>query len=54
MLATLRRDAPVSADIDAMAWRGPQPGFEVVTRELGAPELWERAKAALATVAPGA
>jgi 5'-3' exonuclease len=53
VLATLRRDAPVSPDVDAMAWRGPQPVFEVVTRELEAPELWERAKAAFAPVVPG-
>ena len=49
VLATLRRDAPVSPGVDAMAWRGPRPRFEAVARELGAPELWARANAAFAT-----
>jgi 5'-3' exonuclease len=45
VLATLRRDAPVSPDVDAMAWRGPRPGFVALATELGAPGLGSRAAA---------
>ena len=43
-LATLQRDAPVSASIDDMAWRGPQPGFASVAEEIDGERLAERAE----------
>jgi 5'-3' exonuclease len=43
VLATLRRDAPVSPNVDAMEWKGPRPGFARVAAEIGAPGLAERA-----------
>jgi 5'-3' exonuclease len=42
-LATLRTDAPVGADVDALRWSGPRPDFAVWASRLGAPELHERA-----------
>jgi len=42
VLATLRTDAPVSPDVDAMEWRGPRPGFVALAERLGAPRLAER------------
>jgi 5'-3' exonuclease len=45
-LATLRLDAPVSPDVDALAWRGPRPGFPALAARLGAPGLAELALAA--------
>jgi 5'-3' exonuclease len=45
VLATLRRDAPVSPDVDAMAWRGPRPGFAALATALGAPGLAARVEA---------
>ncbi len=45
LLATLRREAPVSADVEAMRWRGPQPEFVAVAESLGAPGLAKRVEA---------
>ncbi len=42
-LARLRTDAPLRQDVDALAWRGPRPGFELVARVLDAPDLARRA-----------
>jgi 5'-3' exonuclease len=42
-LATLQPDAPVSASVDDMAWRGPRPGFAEVAARLDAEQLVERA-----------
>jgi 5'-3' exonuclease len=42
-LATLRADAPVSADVDAVRWAGPRPDFLAWSERLGAPSLQERA-----------
>jgi 5'-3' exonuclease len=42
-LATLRVDAPLGADVDALRWRGPRPDFAGWAARLGAPELHERA-----------
>jgi 5'-3' exonuclease len=42
-LATLQPDAPVSASVDDLAWRGPRDGFDALARELGAERLAERA-----------
>jgi 5'-3' exonuclease len=42
-LATLRADAPVGADVDALRWTGPRADFEGWSARLGAPSLLERA-----------
>jgi 5'-3' exonuclease len=42
-LATLRTDAPIGADVDALRWAGPRPDFEAWAQRLGTPELRERA-----------
>jgi len=44
-LATLRTDVPVFETVDALAWSGPAPAFEAWSREIGEPELWQRARA---------
>ncbi|HYK17791.1 MAG TPA: 5'-3' exonuclease H3TH domain-containing protein [Bryobacteraceae bacterium] len=45
-LATLRLDAPVFNVVDELRWKGPCADFEGMSRAMGAPELFERAKAA--------
>jgi 5'-3' exonuclease len=47
-LATLRADAPIDADVDALRWSGPHAGFAGWAARLRAPGLAERA-ATLAT-----
>src|SRR5438876_4859861 len=42
-LATLRADAPISADVDALRWTGPRPEFTTWCERLGAPSLHDRA-----------
>jgi 5'-3' exonuclease len=42
-LATLRADAPVGVDVDALRWAGPHPAFAAWSERLGAPSLNERA-----------
>jgi 5'-3' exonuclease len=42
-LATLREDAPIGADVDALRWTGPRPEFVAWSQRLGAPSLHERA-----------
>jgi 5'-3' exonuclease len=42
-LATLRADAPIGADVDALRWRGPRAEFTVWSERLGTPALHERA-----------
>lgn len=42
-LATLRDDAPLFEDVDALRWRGPRPRFAAVAERIGAPELVGRA-----------
>jgi 5'-3' exonuclease len=42
-LATLRADAPIAADVDALRWTGPRPDFAAWSERLGAPSLRERA-----------
>jgi 5'-3' exonuclease len=41
-LATLRTDAPLFPDVDALAWPGPTPAFESLAGTLGDPRLAER------------
>jgi len=42
-LATLRADAPLGVDIDALRWCGPRAEFASWAERLGAPELHARA-----------
>jgi 5'-3' exonuclease len=42
-LATLRADAPIGADVDALRWRGPRPDFAAWSERLGTPPHHERA-----------
>ena len=42
-LATLRTDAPIGADVEALRWTGPHSEFAVWSERLGAPALHERA-----------
>jgi 5'-3' exonuclease len=42
-LATLRADAPVTPDVDALCWAGPRTDFAAWSERLGAPSLQERA-----------
>ena len=51
-LATLRTDAPIGVDVDALRWTGPRADFKAWTERLGAPALHERA-ARLALAAAG-
>ena len=44
VLATLRRDAPVSADVEAMRWHRPDPAFVTMAEQLRAPGLPARAE----------
>jgi 5'-3' exonuclease len=42
-LATLRVDAPIGVDVDALRWRGPRADFAAWSERLGTPALHERA-----------
>jgi 5'-3' exonuclease len=42
-LATLREDAPIGADVDALRWAGPRPDFSAWSERLGTPSLHDRA-----------
>jgi 5'-3' exonuclease len=42
-LATLRADAPIGADVDALRWTGPRADFAGWSERLGTPSLHERA-----------
>jgi 5'-3' exonuclease len=53
-LATLRTDAPIGADVDALRWRGPRAEFGDWAARLGAPALHERAVTLAAARAAGA
>jgi 5'-3' exonuclease len=41
-LATLRTDAQVFNDVEALSWRGARPDFEVFCRSMRAGDLWEK------------
>jgi 5'-3' exonuclease len=41
-LATLRADAPIGADVDALRWRTPRADFAAWSQRLGTPSLHER------------
>ncbi len=53
-LATLRGDAPIGVDVDALRWTGPRAEFAKWSERLGSPELEERAATLAATRAAGA
>jgi 5'-3' exonuclease len=42
-LATLREDAPIGVDVEALRWTGPRPEFAAWSERLGPPSLHERA-----------
>jgi 5'-3' exonuclease len=42
-LATLRADAPIGTDVEALRWVGPRPGFAAWSERLGPPSLQDRA-----------
>ena len=44
-LATLRADAPIDADVDALRWTGARDDFSAWSERLGTPSLHERASA---------
>ena len=44
-LATLRTDAPLFTDIDALRWRGPTPEFPAFAEKIGDPKLLARVTA---------
>jgi 5'-3' exonuclease len=50
-LATLRTDAPLFDDVDALRWRGAADDFAGLAQRIGAPRLAERARAAQAGLA---
>jgi 5'-3' exonuclease len=43
-LATLRVDAPLFDDVDAMRWSGPSASFAAVVAEIGDKRLWGRVR----------
>jgi len=45
-LATLRTDAQLFSDVDALRWRGPTDAFAACVANLGAPRLLERSRKA--------
>jgi 5'-3' exonuclease len=53
-LATLRADAPIGADVDALRWRGPHADFAAWAERLGTPRLHERALTLATARAAGA
>jgi len=42
-LATLRTDAPLFADVEDLRWTGPRSGFQALSTDLNARDLWQRA-----------
>jgi 5'-3' exonuclease len=50
-LATLRTDAPLFADVEALKWPGPSSGFRAYCERLGDPRLSVRAEKAAAAQA---
>ena len=48
-LATLRADAPIGVDVEALRWTGPRGDFAEWAERLAAPALLERARALAAS-----
>jgi hypothetical protein len=42
LLATLRTDAKLFADVEELRWRGPTDAFAAWTERVGAPKLLQR------------
>ena len=51
-LATLRTDAPLFRNVDALRWRGPASTFASWSKKMGAPRLLDRARKAQGLVEP--
>jgi 5'-3' exonuclease len=51
-LATLRTDAPLFGDVEALRWQGPGPGFAGLAQRMGEEKLAERAVRACVRVHP--
>jgi 5'-3' exonuclease len=51
-LATLRIDAPLFDDVDALRWRGPTPQFAAFAERIGDSKVGARAEKARARLAP--
>jgi 5'-3' exonuclease len=51
-LATLRTDAPLFTDVEALRWRGPTPAFPAFAEKIGDPKLLPRIAALAAARAP--
>jgi 5'-3' exonuclease len=49
-LATLRTDAPLFSDVEALRWKGPTPAFTELASKLGDARLLERCQKAAAKV----
>jgi 5'-3' exonuclease len=49
-LATLRTDAPLFGDVEALRWKGPAKAFAAWTQRAGAPKLLERCLQAVASL----
>jgi 5'-3' exonuclease len=49
-LATLRADAPIDVDVDALRWTGPRAEFAAWSERLGMPALHERASVLAVTL----
>jgi 5'-3' exonuclease len=52
-LATLRTDAPIETDVEALRWTGPRDEFATWAERLGTPALLDRATALAAKRAAG-
>ena len=53
-LATLRSDAPLFADVESLAWRGPTQAFPACAQRLGDARTLLRAQAAASALTPRA
>ena len=53
-LATLRSDAPLFADVESLAWRGPTQAFAACAQRLGDAHTLLRAQAAASALTPRA
>ena len=47
LLATLRSDAELFDDVDALRWQGPTPYFAAYAEKIGAPDLIRRAESVI-------
>ena len=52
-LATLRSDAALFSDVEALRWRGPTDGFAAWSERFMDPRLWKRSREAPFPIPPG-